>query len=136
MLSLTTSKILAMVLTGVVPFFLGLIPKWADKVGLNSDNLRHKVIISCLLCFGGGVLLATSQVHMQTEVSKAGLGPNVLMSIPCSSNLEQDELRSVHPGFFLVHTEKNSSGTKTKEIINSRKKAQTQAKKFSGILEK
>ena len=91
MLSLTTSKILAMVLTGVVPFFLGLIPKWADKVGLNSDNLRHKVIISCLLCFGGGVLLATSQVHMQTEVSKAGLGPNVLMSIPWSSNLEQNE---------------------------------------------
>merc|ERR1712038_2238995 len=56
-----------MVLTGVVPFLLGLIPKWADKVGLNSDNLLHKVIISCLLCFGGGVLLATSQVHMQTE---------------------------------------------------------------------
>ena len=69
MLSLTVSKILTMVLTGVVPFCLGLLPRWISNTRLNTESLRHKIVVSCLLCFGGGVLLATSQVHMQMEVS-------------------------------------------------------------------
>lgn len=64
----TTAKIACMVLTGVVPVILGLIPL---KVGryINAENIRHQVIVSCLLCFGGGILLATSMLHMLPEVN-------------------------------------------------------------------
>ena len=70
-MELTAAKILTMVLLGGVAIILGFIPlylgKWfrLDKEG----NPRHGTMFSSLLCFGGGVLLATSFLHLLPEVS-------------------------------------------------------------------
>ena len=66
-MSLNGSKALTMFLTGIIPIGLGLLPL---KIGkwLNAENIRHQIIVSSLLCFGGGILLATSLLHMLPEV--------------------------------------------------------------------
>ena len=65
----TGSKLLAMLLLGGVSTFLGFIPlklgRWFKG---NDGSPRHGTIFSSLLCFGGGVLLATSFLHMLPEV--------------------------------------------------------------------
>ena len=67
----TASKALAMGLLGGVSVFLGLIPLKVGKWFLdNEGNHRHGTILSSLLCFGGGVLFATSFVHMLPEVQE------------------------------------------------------------------
>ena len=64
-----TSKILSLVLLGGVSIILGFIPMKLGKLFKGSDgNPRHGTILSSLLCFGGGVLLATSLLHMLPEV--------------------------------------------------------------------
>ena len=69
-MDVTGSKILAMVLLGGISIILGFIPmklgKWFKG---NDGSIRHGTIFSSLLCFGGGVLLATSLLHMLPEVS-------------------------------------------------------------------
>ena len=67
MLSLLTTKVIAMVLTGAVPIVLGLIP-WKVGQHVDRNNRWHKVTVSCLLCYGGGILLALSLLHMLPEV--------------------------------------------------------------------
>ena len=67
----TASKILAMTLLGGVSVFLGLIPmklgKWFKGI---DGSPRHGTIFSSLLCFGSGLLLATSLLHILPEVSQ------------------------------------------------------------------
>ena len=67
----TGTKILAMCLLGGISIILGFIPLKLGKVfkGKDGDH-KHGTIFSSLLCFGGGVLLATSLLHMLPEVSK------------------------------------------------------------------
>ena len=66
----TTGKILAMFLLGGVSLFLGLIPMKLGKWFKEKDGSpKHENIFSSLLCFGGGLLLATSLLHMLPEVS-------------------------------------------------------------------
>ena len=68
-MEVTTSKILAMLLLGGVSIILGFIPLKLGKWFKRSDGSpRHGTIFSSLLCFGGGVLLATSLLHMLPEV--------------------------------------------------------------------
>ena len=64
-----TSKILAMTLLGSVSILLGFVPlKLGNVFKDRNGNRKHDAILSCLLCFGGGVLLATSLLHMLPEV--------------------------------------------------------------------
>ena len=67
MISLVGTKIVVMVLTGLVPIILGLLP-WKIGRNINQENRRHQITISCLLCFGAGILLALSLLHMLPEV--------------------------------------------------------------------
>ena len=65
----TSSKILAMMLLGGVSILLGFIPmKFGHFFKESGGHLRHETVLSTLLCFGGGVLLATSFLHMLPEV--------------------------------------------------------------------
>ena len=68
-MELITHKVLTMVLTGVVPLLLGLIPWSVGRRYCNPDNVRHQRIVSVLLCYGGGVLLGLSLLHLLPEVS-------------------------------------------------------------------
>ena len=65
----TWSKILAMCLLGGISIIIGFIPLKLGKIFKGSDGLpRHGTVFSSLLCFGGGVLLATTLLHLLPEV--------------------------------------------------------------------
>ena len=64
------SKVLVMFLLGIFCLLLGFIPLKLGNWFRNRDGSpRHGTILSSLLCFGGGILLATSLIHMLPEVS-------------------------------------------------------------------
>ncbi|GAB0092903.1 zinc transporter ZIP3 [Sergentomyia squamirostris] len=58
------TKILAMFVLGAGSFFIGMLPAWLSR----RQQRNHPLLVSILLCFGAGVLLATSLVHMLPEV--------------------------------------------------------------------
>jgi len=71
----TGAKAVSMTILGLVSMFFGLLPIWLGKRGLvgfsANEATRHRnaIITSCLLCFGGGVLLSTCLNHILPEVT-------------------------------------------------------------------
>lgn len=70
---LMTAKCAAMIcmfiataLLGSVPYILNCFFKWSEK----NASARSTLVIQCLLHFGGGVLLATTLVHLLPEVEE------------------------------------------------------------------
>lgn len=62
---------LATLLLGTLPFQLSKWFKWFDKDNANTKSgTRTSLVISLLLCFGGGVLLATTFLHLLPEISE------------------------------------------------------------------
>lgn len=61
---LIEAKITAMVGLGLGTMLVGLIPAWFAR----SGRQQWPLFVSSLLCFGGGVLLSTSLVHMVPEI--------------------------------------------------------------------
>lgn len=59
------AKVLAMFLLGVGSLIFGLLPTYFTT---RIDRHTQSLTLSNLLCFGAGVLLATSLVHMLPEV--------------------------------------------------------------------
>lgn len=58
-----TAKAISTLALGVGSFITGMAP-----VGFSdAARQKHPLLLSCLLCFGGGVLLSTSLVHMLPE---------------------------------------------------------------------
>ena len=72
-MDLITHKVLTMVLTGVIPLLFGLIPWKIGRRYCKPDNVRHQRIVSILLCYGGGILLGLSLLHLLPEVSLSTL---------------------------------------------------------------
>lgn len=68
---LVVAKVTSMLVLGIVSFLIGIVPtqltkcfKWnLEKIG-NGQSL----VVSLLLCFGGGVLMFTTFLHLQPEV--------------------------------------------------------------------
>jgi len=89
-----TAKIVAMVLTGIIPIILGLIP-WKAGKHVNRSNRWHQIIISFLLCFGGGVLIGLSLLHMLPEVRES-----LEVQFPEEEQLAETFLCV---GFFLIY---------------------------------
>jgi len=68
-MDLLTTKIVTMSILGTVSLLIGFIPMLvAKKVDL-SDGSRGGFVVSCLSCFGGGVILTTALTHMLPEVN-------------------------------------------------------------------
>ncbi|XP_017845286.1 zinc transporter ZIP1 isoform X2 [Drosophila busckii] len=70
-MTLITSKAVAMLvlccastLCGSIPFVLNRCYSWTD----NHTSARSATVVNCLLYFGGGVLLATTFLHLLPEV--------------------------------------------------------------------
>ena len=64
------SKGLTLLLLGGVSLLLGIIPLKLGQWFKGEDGTKkHETLFSCLLCFGGGLLLSTSILHMLPEVS-------------------------------------------------------------------
>ena len=96
-----TSKILAMLFLGGISIILGFIPLRMGKWFKESDRSpRHGIIFSSLLCFGGGVLLATSFLHILPDARKnferAGTAMLINENIPLAELL-------LMLGFFFIY---------------------------------
>ncbi|KAL1117794.1 hypothetical protein AAG570_004109 [Ranatra chinensis] len=65
------AKLVGVALISCGTFATGLLPAW---FGLGTRWRRPSTTLSSILCFGGGVLLATSLVHILPE-SREALGP-------------------------------------------------------------
>jgi len=73
------AKLIGLILTFVLPFIFTVIPNrmtgWIERQGNRGQR-----ILSLLMCFGGGIFLATYLLHMGPEVRQ---GDNFL----CASHL-------------------------------------------------
>lgn len=63
-MNLLETKVVAIVALGIGSMIIGILPACLAQRTRNNSPL----ILSCLLCFGGGVLLATSLVHILPEL--------------------------------------------------------------------
>ena len=91
------SKVLVMFLLGIFCMLLGFIPLKLGNWFRNRDGSpRHGTILSSLLCFGGGILLATSLIHMLPEVSHNLISPWGIQS------LSNDLNKTMHSSFSFV----------------------------------
>ena len=64
-----TAKIISMVLLGVFSILLGFLPYIVGPRLVKNRKGWKQTLTSVMLCFGGGVLFATSLIHMFPEVS-------------------------------------------------------------------
>ncbi|XP_011253571.2 zinc transporter ZIP1 [Camponotus floridanus] len=62
------AKLASMVLIGAGSFFIGIAPAFFIS---SVQRLQRRLLLSCALCFGAGVLLATSMLHVLPEVREA-----------------------------------------------------------------
>jgi uncharacterized membrane protein len=60
------AKIIAMFTLGFGSLIAGMVPAAFANLKLR----KNKLLLSSILCFGAGILLATSLVHILPEVSK------------------------------------------------------------------
>ena len=72
---LLISKIISMILLGFVTWIIGLVPLVAVSRGCLSrkeSDVESRVgsILSCLMCFGGGVIMTSSIAHMLPDVNE------------------------------------------------------------------
>ncbi|CAG9860967.1 unnamed protein product [Phyllotreta striolata] len=89
---LILAKIVAMLVLGFTSFILGILPiKLTKFISIKSVDGDKNLTISLLLCFGGGVLLFTTFLHLQPEVrqgfehlEKSGVKSTVGPGIPLS----------------------------------------------------
>lgn len=69
---LLLAKIVSMVVLGVASFIIGIIPlKLVNYMKISAKNEEKNLLISLMLCFGGGVLLFTTFLHLQPEVRES-----------------------------------------------------------------
>ncbi|XP_014476930.1 PREDICTED: zinc transporter ZIP3 [Dinoponera quadriceps] len=61
------AKVASMVVIGAGSFIVGITPACFVS---HAEHLQKKLLLSCTLCFGAGVLLATAILHMLLEVRK------------------------------------------------------------------
>ena len=93
-----TAKYLSMVLLGGVSLLLGFLPYKIGTYFIHDDKKWKRTLTSVLLCFGGGVLFATSFVHILPEVRENIEASEIdLEKLP---NLAEILLCA---GFFLIY---------------------------------
>ena len=107
---LIVAKIVAMLVLGLCSFGLGILPvklaswlHWNKESPSTMKSSSQHFVISLLLCFGGGVLLYTTLLHLQPEVRE---GMEQLQSSGALTELRHDlhiaELVFC-AGFFFVY---------------------------------
>ncbi|XP_063920392.1 zinc transporter ZIP1-like [Zophobas morio] len=101
---LILAKAVAMCVLGIGSFAIGILPikltKWINIKSVDGDK---NLLISLLLCFGGGVLLFTTFVHLQPEVRESFMMLESHDKIPSiGSGIPMSELVFCF-GFFFVY---------------------------------
>lgn len=90
----------ASVICGIIPFKLAKVFKWTEPLDQHGEK-KTNLTVAMLLCFGGGVLLATTFLHLLPEINhtvawlvKEGMMPQLDVSL--------GELLMM-VGFFLIY---------------------------------
>jgi len=99
-MNLFWTKIVTLVLLGVLPFLVGasVLPlRRLLSFGNHAAKRRHEFIASILLCFGAGVLMATSFVHILPESREGMHEVQESLGIECLPEVV------FCGGFFLVY---------------------------------
>jgi len=96
-----TAKVVSIVCLFLVPLILGLLPviiarKFKLRGSDNEISPTVKTTISALLCFGGGVMMATAFIHILPEIH------NAMMSFGLSDTVPLAEVLCCC-GFFLIY---------------------------------
>lgn len=90
------------VLCGIIPFKLAQIFKWSEPIDPNSKSEKKSAkVVSGLLCFGAGVLLATTFLHLLPEVAGEVTHLKATGQLPDSS-LHFAEIFMM-TGFFVIY---------------------------------
>ncbi|KAF5290273.1 hypothetical protein FQR65_LT11606 [Abscondita terminalis] len=102
--NLITAKVVSMAVLGIASFFIGIIPiKLTKLVNIKSADKDKNLVISLLLCFGGGVLLFTTFLHLQPEVREGMTNLEAEKKIPTlGAGVPLSELIFC-VGFFFVY---------------------------------
>lgn len=122
----------ASVICGVIPFKLAKVFKWTEPLDKHGEK-KTNMTVNILLCFGGGVLLATTFLHLLPEINltinwliQEGMMPKVDISL--------GELFMMI-GFFLiylieelVHNYLHRHQSRKKKLALSEKKMNGEAK--------
>ena len=71
---LLASKIVSMLILGLATWIIGLVPMVAVRRGWitkkeSEGSPRMTKILSCMMCFGGGVIMTSSLTHMLPDVN-------------------------------------------------------------------
>lgn len=115
----TMAKMIAMLVLGFGSFALGVIPlqltkRWRPQnpsPGSSEDGhhshvgestATHSVTFTTLLCFGGGVMLYTTLMHLQPEVRESVIRLQKLGHLPNGKGTEHLGDLIFCAGFFLV----------------------------------
>ncbi|XP_022920155.2 zinc transporter ZIP1-like [Onthophagus taurus] len=81
--SLILAKVTTMLVLGLSSFIIGISPiKIAKLFKMKSEGSGNNLTVSLLLCFGGGVLLFTTFIHLQPEVREGFEALEKLKAIP------------------------------------------------------
>jgi len=100
-MNLLATKIVAMTILGGLSLIVGFIPMFlAKKVDIKPGS-RGSLVVSCLNCFGGGVILTTALTHMLPEVNLF-LAHNISSGQIEESGLPLAEIW-VLCGFFMIY---------------------------------
>lgn len=67
------AKVSGMISLGLGTLFVGLLPAW-----FSSHSRQWPLLLSSLLCFGGGVLFSTSMVHILPELREISANAELL----------------------------------------------------------
>ncbi|XP_043799448.1 zinc transporter ZIP3-like [Apis laboriosa] len=68
MITVVQAKFVSMIIIGIGSFVVGVAPAcFVSRI----RYLQQKLLLSCILCFGGGVLFATSILHMLPETRES-----------------------------------------------------------------
>ncbi|XP_046391870.1 probable zinc transporter 12 [Ischnura elegans] len=101
------AKVVSMAVLGLVPFALGVLPaRLASYLGWDRSGDKGVAGgikgVSLLLCFGGGVLLCTTFLHLQPEVREGVEALQEAGELPSIPGVHLSELL-LCSGFFLVY---------------------------------
>lgn len=101
--NLLIAKVISMIVLGLASFFIGIIPLKLVKYMKIHKNEEKNLLISLMLCFGGGVLLFTTFIHLQPEVRQSFQSLQESHKIPdMASGISISDLVFC-AGFFFVY---------------------------------
>lgn len=115
------AKIVSLLLIFLLPFIFTLLPyKLSGYFG--KKGAQGKKVLSCLMCFGGGVFFATFMLHLGPEVR---LMLHTSLLVPYNIHYPIPDLSMAFGFFFVLYVEKFAIRFNTKRQLRKNKSFST-----------